>query len=154
MITPNGARTVSGAIAAGSPLIDLAGADNVTIDGLNTGGNSLALSNTTVSNSAGTSTIRFINGASNNTVTNCSVLGSSTASVTTAGGNILISTSTGGTNSGNTISNNLIGPAGANLPTKGVMSLGSTSPNNNTLNVVNNNFIYRLLQSDGGSGRH
>ena len=48
-ITPTGARTVSGAATAGFPLIDLNGADNVTIDGLNSGGNSLAISNTTVS---------------------------------------------------------------------------------------------------------
>ncbi len=37
LITPTGVRTVSGAIVAGSPLIDLNGADNVTIDGLNFG---------------------------------------------------------------------------------------------------------------------
>ena len=40
-ITPSGARSISGAIPAGNPLINLNGADNVTIDGLNTGGNSL-----------------------------------------------------------------------------------------------------------------
>ena len=144
LVHPSGgiARTVSGAIVAGSPLIDLNGADNVTINGLNTGGNSLTISNTTASATASTSTIRFINGAQNNTVTNCSVLGSSTSSTTTAGGNILFSTSTGGANSGNTISNNNLGPAGANLPTKCVMSLGSASPNNNTSNVVTNNNIF------------
>ena len=80
LITPTGVRTVSGAIVAGSPLIDLNGADNVTIDGLNSGGNSLTISNTTVSATAGTSTIRLINGAQNNTITRCTVLGSSTAS--------------------------------------------------------------------------
>ena len=86
LIQPSGGapRSISGAIVAGSPLINLNGADLVTIDGLNSGGNSLTISNTTVSATAGTSTIRFINGAQNNTVTNCSVLGSSTASVTTA----------------------------------------------------------------------
>ena len=85
LMTPTGVRTISGAIVAGSPLIDLNGADNVTIDGLNSGGNSLTISNTTVSTTAGTSTIRLINGAQNNTINNCSVLGSSTSSVTTAG---------------------------------------------------------------------
>ena len=144
LIHPSGgaARTVSGAIMAGSPLIDLNGADNVTINGLNTGGNSLTISNTTVSATASTSTIRFINGAQNNTVTNCSVLGSSTSGTTTAGGNILFSTSTGGANNGNTISNNNLGPAGANLPTKCVLSLGSASPNNNASNIVTNNNIF------------
>ena len=141
-------RTISGAIVAGSPLIDLNGADNVTIDGLNSGGNSLTISNTTASATAGTSTIRLINGAQNNTITRCTVLGSSTASTTTAGGNILISTSTGGANSNNTISNNAIGPAGANLPTKGVMSLGSASPNHNTGNLIDNNNVFDFFQCD------
>src|SRR5204862_4963099 len=111
-INPVGARTVSGAIAAGSPLIDLNGADNVTINGLNTGGNSLTISNTTADPTAGTSTIRFINGTSGNTVTNCTVLGSSIGSTAVATGTILFSTSTGGANNANTVSNNNIGPAG------------------------------------------
>ncbi len=61
LIQPSGgaARTISGAATAGLPLIDLNGADNVTIDGLNTGGNSLTIANTTVSATSGTSTIRF-----------------------------------------------------------------------------------------------
>ena len=147
LITPNGARTVSGAIAAGSPLIDLNGADNVTIDGLGAGGNSLTISNTTASATTSTSTIRLINGAQNNTITRCSVLGSSTTAVTTAGGTILISTSTGGANSGNFISLNNIGPAGANLPTKGVMSLGSASPNNNSGNTIDGNNVFDFFNA-------
>ena len=147
LITPTGVRTVSGAIVAGSPLIDLNGADNVTIDGLNSGGNSLTISNTTASATAGTSTIRLINGAQNNTITRCMVLGSSIASTATAGGNILISTSTGGANSNNAISSNGIGPAGANLPTKGVMSLGSASPNHNTGNLIDNNNVFDFFNA-------
>ncbi len=141
-IRPNGARSVTGAVTAGSPLIDLNGARNVTIDGLNSGGNSLTISNTTASSTAGTSTIRLINGAQNDLVTNCNIRGSSISSTGTAGGNVLISTSTGGANSGNTISNNDLGPAGVNLPNKCVMSLGSASPNNNTGNVIDNNNIF------------
>ena len=144
-MNPVGARTVSGTLAA--PLIDLNGADNVTIDGLNAAGNSLTLTNLSASAVAGTSTVRLINGATNDLLTNCTVRGSSTSSQTTAGGNVLISTSTGGTNSGNTISNNDIGPAGANLPTKGVMSLGSASPNNNTANVIDNNNIFDFFSA-------
>src|SRR5207247_7901792 len=99
------------ASVAGSPLIDLNGADFVTINGLNAGGNSLTISNTTVSATASTSTIRFINGAQSNTVTNCTILGSATVTVGTAGGNILFSTSPAvGTtivgNNSNTISGN------------------------------------------------
>ena len=44
VINPTGARTVSGTISG--HLIDLNGANNVTIDGLNTGGNSLTIDNT------------------------------------------------------------------------------------------------------------
>lgn len=143
MITPTGARTVSGAIAAGSALVNLAGANNVTIDGLGTGGNSLILSNTTASATASTSTIRFINGASNNAVRNSTILGSSTSAVATAGGTVFFSTSTvAGGNSNNTVELNNIGPAGANFPTKAVLALGSTSPNGNSGNVVHNNNIY------------
>jgi hypothetical protein len=77
-IQPSGGapRTISAAINAGSPSVDLNGATNVTIDGLNSGGNSLTFSNTTASGQGGTSTIRFRNGAQNNTVTKCTVLGS------------------------------------------------------------------------------
>ena len=144
---PSGARTVTGAITAGSPLINLNGAKNVSINGENVGGNSLTLSNTTASTTASTSTIRLINGAQNDIITNCTVLGSSTTAVATAGGTILISTSTGGANSGNFITSNNIGPAGANLPTKGIMSLGSASPNNNTDNVIDNNNIFDFFQA-------
>jgi hypothetical protein len=140
-ISPVGARTVTGATTAGNPLIDLNGADNVTINGLN----SLTISNTTASAAAGTSTIRLINGAQNNTITNCTVLGSSTSSAGTAGGNIFISTSVGGANSGNTISNNNLGPAGVNLPSKCVFSLGSASPNNNTGTIITNNNVFNFF---------
>ncbi|MEO7325225.1 MAG: choice-of-anchor D domain-containing protein [Dokdonella sp.] len=136
------ARAITGAIAAGSPLIDFAGASNVTVDGLNAGGNSLTISNTTAAATAGTSTIRFINGASLNTVTNTSVLGSSNATTATAAGNILFSTSTvAGGNSGNSISANNIGPAGAALMTKGVVAAG-TAANPNANNVIDGNNIF------------
>src|SRR5205085_2058101 len=61
-IRPSGgaARTISGTLA--SSLIDLNGADRVTFDGLNTGGNSLTISNMSASATSGTSTIRFLNG--------------------------------------------------------------------------------------------
>ena len=117
LMTPVGVRTVAGALAA--PLIDLNGADIVTINGLNAAGNSLTLCNSSAAATAGTSTIRFIEGATNDVVTNCSVLGSSTGAVGVATGNVLFSTSTvAGGNSSNTISLNDIGPC-ATLPTKG-----------------------------------
>jgi hypothetical protein len=147
-IAPAGgaARTITGATTAGNPLIDFNGADNVTIDGLNTGGNSLTIANTTASATSGTSTIRFIGGATNNTITNSTISGSFSASVTTNGGNIFFSTDTltANGNDNNTISNNNIGPAGANLPTKGIYLNGSTTTTaiNNSGILVNNNNIF------------
>lgn len=136
------ARTISGSLA--TPLIDLNGADAVTIDGLNTGGNSLTISNTSTSSTAGTSTIRFIGDASGNTVTNSSILGSATVVVGTAGGNVVFSTGTTTGNDTNTISNNNIGPAGANLPIKLVFGLGTTTSTatENSGVVINNNNLF------------
>ncbi|MEP6944790.1 MAG: choice-of-anchor Q domain-containing protein, partial [Acidobacteriota bacterium] len=148
LIRPSGgiARTVSGSLPAGSPLIDLNGADHVTIDGLNAGGNSLTISNTTSSAVPGTSTIRFRSGATSNTVTNATILGSFAGSVGTDGGNVYLGldNSTASGNDNNTISNNDIGPAGLNLPTKGVYVSGSTLSTavNNSGNVVDNNNIF------------
>ncbi|MFN9581421.1 MAG: beta strand repeat-containing protein, partial [Bacteroidota bacterium] len=76
-IIPDGPRIITGATTAGSALINFNGADNVTINGRNTDVNSLSIINTTVSATAGTSTIRFIADAGNNTITNCTISGSS-----------------------------------------------------------------------------
>jgi hypothetical protein len=145
-ITPTGARTVSGAITAGNPLIDFNGADNVTINGLNDGTNSLTISNTTASGTSNTSTIRFINGATGNTITNSNILGSFNAAVGTNGGNIFFSTdsSTPNGNDNNTISNNNIGPAGTNLPTKAIYGNGSTTTTaigNSNITISGNNIF-------------
>ena len=130
LIQPSGgaARTISGAIVAASPLIDLNGADYVTIDGLNSGGNTLTIANTTVSATSGTSTIRFQADATNNTVTNSNIQGAATMAVGTNGGTIYFGAgaiSTG--NDNNTISYNNIGPVGSNLPSKAVFSNGTTT---------------------------
>lgn len=146
LITPSGPRTISGATTAGLPLIDLNGADNVTIDGLNTGVNSLTIANTTVSATSGTSTIRFIGGATNNTITNSNIQGSGTMSVATNGATIFFSTDgvTANGNDNNTISNNNIGPAGSNLPTKAILGNGSTTTTaiGNSGIIINNNNIF------------
>jgi len=133
LIKPSGgaSRIISGAITAGNPLIDFNGADKVVIDGLNSEGNSLTFTNTTISSSSGTSTIRFQTDATNNIITRCSILGSSTSSVATLGWNIFFgSNSSISGNDNNTISNCDIGPAGTNLPSKAVYFSGT---NNTTL---------------------
>jgi uncharacterized repeat protein (TIGR01451 family) len=148
LMLPNGVRTISGNLAA--PLIDLNGARNVRIDGYG----SMTLSNTNSGATSGTSTIRFINGASNDTLANLTILGSSTVGVgTTPGGNVLFSTTTGTGNNSNIVANNDIGPAGANLPVKCISAVGTTT-NNNTINrgnVITNNRIFDFFGSGGVS---
>ncbi len=155
-ITPSGARTVSAAVTAGSALIALNGADNVTIDGLNSGSNSLTLSNTTASATAGTSTIRFYGDATSNKITNCIILGSSTMSTTTNGGTIWFDASAVAIgNDNDTISNCNIGPSGSNLPTKSIYACGTTTSyaKYNSGVVISGNNIYdyfnEAAQSNG-----
>lgn len=153
------ARTISGATAAGGPMIDLNGADNVTIDGLNSGGNALTISNTTVSATSGTSTIRFIGGATGNTITRTSILGSANMAVGTNGGTIYFATDalTPDGNDNNTISNNNIGPAGSNLPTKAIYGNGSTTNiqiANSGIVIDNNNIFDFFSPTLSASGIH
>ncbi len=131
--TGGGARTITGAITDG-PLVDLNGADNVTIDGLNTGGNSLTISNTGVGATA--STIRFIADASTNVVNNTTVTGS-----TTGLGVVFFSTGTVTGNYGNKISNCNITAAGSNYPLNGVYSLGTSDLIDNSNDSLDNNNI-------------
>lgn len=152
-ISPSGGSfTISGS-RDGAALIEFNGADNVTINGINSGGNYLTISNTSTSDTSGTSTIRFYNDATNNTITNCAILGSSTVTLATNGGNIFISTAASG-GSGNdniTISNCNIGPAGSNLPSKLIYANGSTtsaSIANSNITITNNN-LYDFFLSSG-----
>lgn len=157
-VQPSGARTISGAIAAGSPMIDFSGADNVTIDGFNSGGNSLTIANTTASATSGTCTVRFIGGATNNTITRTNVQGSFSGSVATNGGTIFFSTDavSGNGNDNNTISFCNIGPAGANLPTKAIYGNGSQTLalRNSGIVITNNNIFDFFSATTSVSGIH
>ena len=86
----------------------------------------------------------FINGAQSNTVKNARLFGSSRVPVGTAGGTVLFHTTTTGIgNSFNTISNNDIGPASVNYPSKAISAVGTTtntSTTNNT-NLIDGNRI-------------
>ena len=145
----------SGTTTAGSPMIDFNGADNVTINGLNAGGNSLTLSNTTVSATSGTSTIRYQADATTNLLTNTSVLGSATMAPGTNGGNIWFGAAAVTTgNDNNTVSKCNIGPAGANLPTKGIYLSGSSNTDPGTANsgiVLDNNNIFDYFNATTSS---
>jgi hypothetical protein len=141
-ISPAGgaARTITGNLAL--PLIDINGADNVTINGLNTGGNSLTLSNTSISGTAGTSTIRFINDATSNFLQNATVSGSAIGAST---GTIIFAGTTGTTgNDNNTVTGCNIGPAGAAFPANGIFANGSTTTQatrNSGVQITNNNIF-------------
>jgi hypothetical protein len=155
-IQPSGgaARTINGAIS-GNALVTLNGADNVTIDGLNAGGNALTLSNASTSVVGGTSTLKFIADATNNTVTNASILGSATINVAsgTDGGNIWFSTGSGTGNDNNLISYCNIGPAGGNLPARLIWGRGGALADNSNVTISDNNlydyFAATLQESRG-----
>jgi hypothetical protein len=137
-ITPTGTRVITGVPIAGSPLIDFSGADNVTISG----GGTLTISNTTASTTAGTSTIRYINDATGNTVQNTTILGAGAGAST---GNVIFSTTSGATgNDNNTVTGCNIGPAGAAIYSNGIFSSGTTTSQvtrNSGLQITNNNIF-------------
>src|SRR5665647_420596 len=141
--------TVTGNLAA--PLIDLDGADNVTLDGSVNGlgsTKSLVIANTIASNTAGTSTIRYINSAENNAVRYCIIKGSET---NTASGIVLFSTAnTGNGNDGNTIENNDITSNTTGRPINAILSVGTVSRENSG-NIILNNNIFDFWHLDGVS---
>jgi hypothetical protein len=146
-------KTISGNLPM--PLIDLSGADNVTIDGrLNATGSAkdLTVVNTSTAAAVGTSTIRFINEARNNTIKYCNIKGSSTSQ--TSGGIVFFSTavSTSYTlgNSNNTISDNDITSSIAGRPVNGIFSSGTASKLNSD-NIISSNNIYNFLKHGTGS---
>jgi hypothetical protein len=144
-IRPSGGSWTDTASVAG-PMIDLNGVRNVIIGESTTssGLNSLTLRN--ISTSTLASTIRFINDASNNLVTNCVIEGAGTS--TTAAGTIFFSTGVSTGNVNNTISNNDIrdrSTTGARHAVA-IISVGSASaPNGN--NTITNNNIYNFTSS-------
>lgn len=142
-IKPNAAvdRTISGGFTGA--LFRLNGADRVIIDGSYGGtGKHLIFSNTNV---AATSTVQFINEATNDTIRNCKLRGSSTS---TSMGVVMFSTSSAGTlgNSNNMVTNCDIHQNAAALPTNGIYSLGTTGRINNNNSIINNN-IYNFYNA-------
>lgn len=135
-ISPSGgAWTISTALPV--PLIGFNGADKVTIDGLNTGINSLTISNSSTS-SANVSTIVYYADATDNVLQNCRIEGSSTsASLATIG----FSTGTTTGNDGNTITGCTITSAGTNLPFNAIGSVGTSDLIDNSGMIITNNVI-------------
>ena len=141
LIKPSGAAFITGSISG--HLIDLNSANNVTIDGLNTSGNSLTISNAGI---ASASTIRFANDASNNVVTRCTLLGS-----TTSFGVVYFGPGTTTGNDNNTVSYCNIGAAGANNPQNGIYSAGTSVLIDNSGNTISNNNIYDYFNTTNAS---
>ena len=124
--------------AANNPVFTLDGTGYIIFDGINSGGASLSISNATNGNAS--SVFKFVNGANNNTVTKCTVRGSS---ATTTIGIIHFSTSTGTGNISNTIDQCNIYDAhgdGTLLPYNAIYSAGTAAKLN--INSITSNNIY------------
>ncbi len=140
IIPAGGAWTLSGNHSTG--LIILNGSDNVTIDGLNSGGNALTFSNS--STNAAAKTILFLNGASQNLVQNCSITGASKGAAT---GTVFFGNSVSTPNEFNKINTCKIGPESATeLPTNAIYSEGNALVKNQ-LNEITNNHIYDFFNA-------
>jgi hypothetical protein len=129
------------------PLVDLNGGSNVVFDGRVNAQSvgtpySLTLRNVNTSTTAGTSTLRFINGASNDTVRFVQLEGSGTS---TLSGTVFFSTSTAvAGNNNNILLNNRITNAGGNRPVNSVYSSGTTAKLN-TGNVLRGNEVFNIF---------
>ena len=139
-----GARTISGSMLGA--MIDLNGADNVTINGVNSGGTSLELDNQNTGNSY---TLRFIADASNNTIQNSTIRGANSASATN--GVILFSTGTTTGNDNNTISNNNITSSVGGNPQIAIYSGGTSAAIDNSGNTITGNNISDYFNASGAT---
>ncbi len=134
LIQPSGIRTLAGNIAGA--LIELNGADSVTIKGGSSNLDSLTIVNEYSLSAVGASTVLFINDASNNLLQNLRILG---ASNTGSSGTVFFSTGTTSGNNNNVVSANYIGAANTGTPSVGVYAAGSTMAN--TSNQVLDNQV-------------
>ena len=141
--------TVSGAIAGS--MIQLNGADNVTIDGRinQSGATNLTISNTSTSSSA--RTIELINSAESNYIQFCNIKGAGTS---TTQGTINISNATAGNgNDANYIQyNNISSVSSSNRPINLIYSAGATGYVNDQNTIRNNNFIDFLSPGTASNG--
>ncbi|MEO5674775.1 MAG: hypothetical protein ABIQ74_09015, partial [Chitinophagales bacterium] len=145
-ISPSGNRIISGNL---DTLIDLKGADYVTIDGLNDGTNSLIIDNT--KNTANVGTIELWKDASYNTIKNCTVKGSSVSG--NDQGVIFFGTANSGGlgNDYNTITNCIIRESSNGYPIFGISSKGTSGLQSkwNSNNTVTNNQIINTVNLNG-----
>ncbi len=149
---PGGPKVISGLMADGDALINFNGADNVVIDGINSGGTSLTIANTSTTNFGVSSTVRFENGATSNIIRNSNILGSANGPNTSV---ILFYNDdvTPNGNDTNTIENCNIGPFDTNMPSRGVFSTGYSfdASIGNSGNIIRSNNIYDYFNPTGDS---
>lgn len=129
-------RLISGGNA--TLLINLNGADRIVFDGLNTGGNSLVIRNTSTG-----SAMRMIADASSNTIQNCTLEGSAGSTVVSIGA---------GTTTGNdsvTITSNTIRDRSdiAAVPATLIGNAGSSSAITNSGTVITDNQLFNFSSS-------
>lgn len=147
--------TVSGLTISGNlstPLIDLNGADNVTIDGrLNGSGSTIDLTITNTNATNVTSTIRFINDATSNIVKYCTLKGAPIQANTVVPVSGIINISTAGISGNNNIviSNNNITNSGSR-PQCAIFASGTSGKDNSGVIIRENNF-YDIIQTSGGN---
>jgi len=140
-----------------APLIDLNGARNVCLDGrvgglVNGAAFALTFRNTTQHQGVGTSTLRFWNGASVDTVSFMRMEGSSLASLS---GTILFATSTEASgNNNNILYHNQITNAGGLRPFNSVFSLGTAAKPNSNNQVLHNEFFDFIPNNSASNGVH
>ena len=142
--------SITGNLTTPSRLIDLNGADNVTIDGrVNQAGEaSLTISNPEHTNS-NSMTIRLINNAENNIIRYCHIRGSA-PSATAAVVFFSNTSSPGNGNSNNLIEYCTLSGASGNRPVNMIYSAG-TRNRENVLNIIKSNEFYDFLNPNTSS---
>lgn len=133
-ITPNGARTITANF--NGTVINLNGADNVTIDGLNTGGNSLTITNSSTGTNA--NGVQFANGATFNVIRNTTLNGPGASGATAGGRGVAVGQSVAGTsgNNDNLIENNV-----TNGFRRGIQNFGTAGLFINERTTIKNNKV-------------
>ena len=146
--------TISGNLAV--PLIDLNGADTVTIDGrVNASGSTIDMTITNTNFTNVTSTIRFTNDATTNTIKYCTLKGAPTqlSPIIPVSGIIHIGTSGAGNgNDDNVISNNNITNSGTRLQCAIFASGTNTIGKENSGVIIRENNIYDIFRDINISG--
>ncbi len=144
---PGARGTVKMEASSTTAIFDIDGGDYYILDGCNTpGGRSRdwVITNTSTAGRV----VRFINGATWNTVRNMQLMGSHNS--TTTGGIVLFSTSSKGGNSNNRVADNTLGdPAGIVRSEVGIAASGSSGANMNDRNIIENNYIINFGQGSG-----